>query len=209
MCLRYLAAESDEFDEMLTARGLTAEQSSWFRNRYETLIASNQLSYTWTRIWFWTFTTVISIGSVLLVMLSSLGAVGVATQPIACVAIAVSTLVALSNKFLYAGNNVQKKYISDRNALEKLRSYGWKLLSGPVDATTFAAFVARIESTRSDWVQEQIKARVEAEAGAQPVTSSLTLQPQTQPQSQSLVHQPQTQSVNQHPNTLQEIEIVP
>lgn len=191
MCLRYLAAESDEFDEMLTARGLTAEQSSWFRNRYETLIASNQLSYTWTRVWFWTFTTVISIGSVIMVMLSSLAAVGVATQPVACVAIAVSTLVALSNKFLYAGNNVQKKYVSDRIALEKLRSYGWKLLSSPVDHATFAAFVARIESTRSDWVQEQIKARVESEASQQSVTQ------------QHVVPTPQP------PTALHEIEIVP
>ena len=153
--------EITEFDEALTVSNLNDYQRIWFRERYLTMLGRLQIAYGWTRIWFWIFTTTITIGSVSLVMLTSLGAVGFNDGwVITMVSIIVSFAVALANKFLYAGNNIQKKYINDRQTLEKVRAEGWKFIgrvgkySGGGDA--FQRFVSRVETIRASYVSENI-----------------------------------------------------
>lgn len=164
-----------EFDEALVSMGLNDYQQIWFRERYLTILGRLTIAYAWTRFWFWIFTTVISIGSVSLVMLTSLGAVGFDNGwVITMVSIIVSFAVALANKFLYAGNNIQKKYINDRQTLEKIRAEGWKFI-GRIgkyadSGAAFSKFVSKIESIRASYVSETI-AIVNSQAAGSPNNS--------------------------------------
>ena len=149
-----------EFDDAIAAAGMTDSQCIWFRERYLTMLGRLSIAYAWTRWWFWIFTTTITIGSVSLVMLTSLGSAGFDNGwVISMVSIIVSFAVALANKFLYAGNNIQKKYINDRQTLEKVRAEGWKFI-GKVGKyardDAFQRFVCRIETIRASYVSENI-----------------------------------------------------
>lgn len=140
-----------------------ARAAHWFELRYCSVISDGLQNYRWTRWWFYLFTTVITIGSVLMVMLSSLAAVGASSLAINIASIVVSTLVALANKFLYSGNNIQKRYIQDKIALERLQSEGWKYLAGAGKYRSlslddrFSRFVDRVELLRADYVSQQAR----------------------------------------------------
>lgn len=123
-----ILSSTDEFADALEVSLLSRSQRVLFVSRFIALIKSYEVSYWYLSLLYWSLTTCVSVGGVVLTALTSLRTGMGSNEIIDYMTIGVSIAVTLANVFLHVGNNVQKRYTHTTTVIERLKREGWMML---------------------------------------------------------------------------------